>query len=123
MTEQDKANMYLACLDRLLAGEKDIGHIEDAEVSALLRLAQNMIDAGYSEDIKIRERLRKQLLAKIYPVHGRIPAGGWKDKQEPEDELTEDELMYVAAGLPKDICPRCGARVDKAQGRCPVCRY
>ncbi|HOE55987.1 MAG TPA: hypothetical protein PLL98_02890 [Bacillota bacterium] len=113
MTRKTKAELYLAYLDRILAGEKDIGPVEDEEVAKLLRLAQSMIAVDSSVDSKIRESLKKQLLEHI--------------RQGIEDELTEEELMYAAAGLPgetgRKTCPRCGARFNGLQERCPVCRY
>jgi hypothetical protein len=48
MTEKTKAELYLAYLDRVLVGEKDIGPVEDDEVAKLLGLAQSMIAADFS---------------------------------------------------------------------------
>jgi len=125
MTEKTKAELYLAYLDRILAGEKDIGPVEDVEVAKLLRMAQSMMGVDSSVNSQIRESLRKQLLEWISPPDNSILA--LKDKQGLEDELTEEELMYVAAGLPgeggENICSRCGARFNRMQGKCPVCRY
>ncbi|ATW26573.1 hypothetical protein [Candidatus Formimonas warabiya] len=127
MTEMTKAEIYLTYLDQILAGEKDIGPVEDTEVAKLLQLAQSMITADFSVHSEIRETLRKQLLDQISPEDNFILADILKDEQEAEDELTEEELMYAAAGLPEEagenICPRCGARMNKMHGKCPVCRY
>lgn len=127
MTEKMKVKLYLAYLDRILAGEKNIGPVEDAEVAELLRLAQSMMDVDSSVNSQIRESLRKQLLKRISPTDKFTLAGILKEKQGPEDELTEEELIYVAAGLPgeegENICPRCGARFNRLQGKCPVCHY
>lgn len=127
MTEKTKAELYLAYLDRILTGEKNIGPVEDAEVAKLLRLAQSMIAVDFSVNSEIRESLQKQLLERISSADNAVLTGAWQDKQGLEDELTEEELSYAAAGLPgeggEDICPRCGARFSRLQGKCPVCRY
>lgn len=119
MTDLTKAEQYLIYLDRILAGEKDIGPVADVEVAALLRLAQNMIAVDISVNSEIRENLRKELLERISQADHYI--------QELEDELTEEELQYAAAGLQglatENICPRCGARRTMSLGSCPHCGY
>jgi len=123
MTEKAKAELYLAYLDRILAGEKDIGPVEDDEIAELLRLAQSMIAVDLSVDIKIREALREQLLIRISPADYAILIDALKE----ENELTEEELGYAAAGLPgqaeENICPYCGARLTINMGRCPFCSH
>ena len=96
MTEKTKAELYLAYLDRILAGEKDVGPVEDGEIAKLLRLAQSMIAVDISVNSEIRETLRKQLLTRISPADNAILIDALKE----ENELTEEELRYVAAGLP-----------------------
>lgn len=119
MTDQTKADLYLVYLDRILAGEKDIGPVEDVEIAELLRLAQNMIAVDISVNSEIRENLRKELLERIFQTDHYI--------QELEYELTEEELQYAAAGLQgqdgENICPRCGARRTMGLGSCPHCGY
>lgn len=126
MTEKTKAELYLAYLDRILSGEKDIGPVEDAEIAKLLRLAQSMIAVDLSVNSEIKEILRKQLLVRIFPADNFILASALEVKQGLENELTEEELMYAVAGLPgeggENICPRCGARFNRLQEKCPVCR-
>lgn len=127
MTDETKADLYLTYLDRVLAGEKDIGPVEDAEVAKLLRLAQNMIAVDIRVNGEIRESLRKKLLNRIFRADHFISAGFLKDKPGLEDELTEEELGYAAAGQQGQageyICPRCGVRLGKLQGKCPACHY
>ena len=123
MTEKAKAELYLAYLDRILAGEKDIGPVEDDEIAELLRLAQSMIAVDLSVDIKIREALREQLLIRISPADYAILIDALKE----ENELTEEELGYAAAGLQEqdreNICPLCGSRLTISLGRCPFCGH
>ena len=119
MTDQTKAELYLIYLDRILAGEKDIGPVEDVEIAELLRLAQNMIAVDTSVNNEIRENLRKELMERISQADHNI--------QELEDELTEEELQYAAAGLQgqagENICPRCGVRRTMSLESCPHCGY
>lgn len=123
MTEKTKAELYLAYLDRILAGEKDIGPVEDGEIAKLLRLTQSMIAVDSNVGIEIREALRKQLLIRISPADNSILIDALKE----EDELTEEELRFAAAGLPGQaeeyICPHCGARLTINMGRCPFCSH
>lgn len=125
LTEKTKAEIFLTCLDRILAGEKDIGPVEDTEVAELLRLAQNMIAADINMSSKKKASLRKLLLehisqANLYVLPGTLQA-------EQGSELTEEELEYAAAGLQVrydvNICPRCGIGFDRRQSRCLVCGY
>ena len=114
MRETTKAELYLAYLDRILAGEKNIGPIEDTEIAKLLRLAQSMITADFSVQSEIRETLRKQLLDQISPNPGS------------DDELMEADLDYVTAAgsegqAEEDICLYCGARLNKFLRKCPLC--
>lgn len=119
MTDQKKAELYLSYLDRILVGEKDIGPVADVEVAELLRLAQNMIAVDINVNSEIREDLRKELLERISQAD--------HFTQELENELTEEELQYAAAGLQGQagarICPRCGIRFANLQGICPICGY
>jgi hypothetical protein len=126
MVEETKAELYLAYLDRVLAGEKDIGPVEDTEVAELLRLAQIMITVDISVNSEIRDSLQKQLLERISQADHWVLAGPLEDNHGLEDELTDEELQYAAAGLQgqavENICPRCGTRFSRLQGKCPVCR-
>lgn len=127
MTDETKAELYLAYLDRILAGENDIGAIEDADVADLLRLAQNIIAVDISMNSEIRERFRKELLDRIFRADDFVFDGVLKDKPDLEDELTDEILEYASAGLPGQageiICPRCGSRFNNLHGKCPACRY
>jgi hypothetical protein len=123
LNEETKAALFLTCLDQILAGEKDIGPVEDAEVAELLQLARNIIAADIHMSGKARASLKKKLLERLNQSDFCILSGALKAEQG--WELTEEELEYAAAGLqaPYDvkICPRCGARLDRRQQRCPVC--
>ncbi|EHQ88914.1 hypothetical protein [Desulfosporosinus youngiae] len=124
ITDQTKAELYLAYLDRILTGEKDIGPVEDAEVAKLLGLAQSMITVDFSTNKEIRERLRRKLLAHLSPEDTPNQAIDVKVNRTEEDELTDEDLAYAAAGLERQagetICPYCGARTISL-GRCPFC--
>lgn len=125
MKETTKAELYLSYLDQILAGEKDIGPVEDTEIAKLLRLAQSMIAADFSVQTEIREILRKQLLDQVSSRDKSILAVILKDKPGSDDELKEADLDYVTAGwegqAEENICPCCGARLNKFQGKCPLC--
>ena len=43
MAEKTKADIYMTYLDQILAGENDIGPVEDEEIAKLLLLAKAMI--------------------------------------------------------------------------------
>ena len=45
MTEGIKAELFLSYLDRILAGEKDLGPVADSEMAGLIRLAQRTVAA------------------------------------------------------------------------------
>lgn len=122
MAEKTKADIYIAYLDQILAGEKDIGPVEDEEIEKLLLQAKTMIAADLSVNSKAKENLRKLLLNQV------------KNKSslsvlsKNDDELNEEALNYVTAagfgghaGEQKDICPYCGSRVSKLDRKCPVC--
>ena len=125
MREISKAELYLAYLDRILAGEKDIGPVEDTEIAKLLRLAQSKIAADFSVQSEIRETLRKQLLDQISPRDKSILAVMQKDNPGPDDELMEAELDFVTAGSEghseENTCPCCGSRLKKFLIKCPIC--
>lgn len=121
MTERNKAELYLTYLERILAGEKDIGMAEDGEIAGLIRLSHTIVAADFSSKSTIRDSLRKQLI--LSTADKSIPdimanIGG------KEGELTDEELTLVtAAGQGSgSICPRCGASVGGMQGKCPYCR-
>lgn len=65
MTEKMQGDIYLAYLDQILAGEKDIGPIVEVEIEELLMLAKTMLAAGFSINSKTRERLRKRILDQV----------------------------------------------------------
>lgn len=98
MFEKAKADIYLAYLDRILAGEKDIGPIDDAEIDRLLLLAKTMLAADLSTDSKMRESLRKKLWVRIKEKNESSLSGLLRN----DDELDEDALNYVAAGIEPD---------------------
>ncbi len=120
MAEKIKADSYIAYLERILAGEKDIGPIEDIEIEQLLMLAKTMIAADLSVNMKIRENLRKQLLASI--KRSNLDVLSSKDY-----ELDEEALEHItAAGQQaeqKDICPYCGSRAINFDGKCRFCNH
>ncbi|RCX19344.1 hypothetical protein DFR58_10389 [Anaerobacterium chartisolvens] len=95
MVKKTKADIYLAHLERIIAGKKDVEPVEDIETKEILSLARTMLAADFSSDIKIREKLMKRILTEMYE----------KDKSslemllESEDELDEEALEHVAAGF------------------------
>jgi len=95
MDEKTKADIYLAYLDRILEGEKDMVPVDEAEIKELLLLARTMIDNDFSVSTKTREKLRKQILAQVYKKNKssltRLP--------EDDEELEDEMLDYVAAGF------------------------
>ncbi|MDW7674571.1 MAG: hypothetical protein SCK28_08565 [Bacillota bacterium] len=124
MDEKRKADIYLVLLDKILAGEKDIGPVEDIEVEKLLLLAKTMIAEDFSINSKTREKLRKQLLNLV------IKKNKLSLSVQPngDDELDEEALNSVtAAGLTgldrvqKAICPYCGFKSKNLESRCPIC--
>lgn len=124
MTEKTKADIYLAYLDQILAGEKDIEPVEDVEIEKLLLLAKTMIAADLSVNSEMRENLRKQLLAQVTKKNKSSLSVLLRN----DDELDEEALNYVAAGFPgqageqRESCPYCGSRSKKFEGKCPFCR-
>ncbi|AET69192.1 hypothetical protein Desor_3726 [Desulfosporosinus orientis DSM 765] len=88
MTKKAKAQEYLSLLDRILAGEKEAEFGADREVTTLLRLARTIMDTDLSFNSDLREAIRKQVLEQAAPEGGPV-----------EEELTEEELDYAAAGL------------------------
>ncbi|MFZ3171141.1 MAG: hypothetical protein WA118_04065 [Carboxydocellales bacterium] len=126
MTENKKSIIYLDCLDQILAGEKDVGPVEDKEIQELLLLAKTMITAGFSEKGKIREEIKQQLLTKLSERNKSSFPVPVKDELD-EDELDEEALQNVAAGLTgkalegEDCCPFCGFSPNNAGGKCPIC--
>ncbi|CVK19417.1 hypothetical protein SPSPH_027670 [Sporomusa sphaeroides DSM 2875] len=123
MTEGTKAELFLSYLDRILAGETDLGPVADGELAGLIRLAQSMVAADLSSNSKIRESLRQQLLGRLSPTDT-VSLAAVADDGRPEGELTEAELELVtAAGAGVGtVCPRCGASEGGRQGKCPCCR-
>lgn len=123
MIEKDKFDAYMRYLDQILAGGKDIEFIEDEEIKKLLILSKAMIDADLSVKSKLRESLKKQLLAEI------IKKLSLSGKTENEYELNEEDLSYVAAGSTgqageqNDICPYCGFKLKKLGEKCPICHH
>ncbi|UNC92110.1 hypothetical protein [Candidatus Contubernalis alkaliaceticus] len=69
MKVEEKASIYLAYLDKILAGEDDIGPVKDVEIEKLLLMAKTMISADFSVDSKVRESLRKKLLAQLKEIN------------------------------------------------------
>lgn len=126
MTEKTKANIYLAYLDLILKKEKYIKPVEDAEVSQLLTLSKIMLAEDFSINSKTRYLLKKQLLTQISP-EDKFLLPKTKDNNEPEDELREEDLEYVAGGLTDPagevVRPYCGARFNKLKNKCPFCLH
>ncbi|MDF2672247.1 MAG: hypothetical protein K0R09_512 [Clostridiales bacterium] len=121
MVEKAKVDIYIAYLEQILAGEKDIGLVEDEEIEKLLLLAKTMIATDLSVSSKIRENLRKQLLDQV------IKKSTLAMMLRNDDELDEEDLNLVAAGFEGQTgeenvtCPFCGSRSKKLQGKCPNC--
>lgn len=125
MDEKARADIYLAFLDRILAGERVSGPVEDVEIEKLLLMAKTMIAADLSVKSQMREKLRKQLLAQVTKGNKSKLSMLLRDN----DELDEEDLDYVAAGFggqagdQKDTCPYCGSRLQKLEGKCPFCNH
>ena len=125
MDEKAKADIYLAFLDRILAGEKVSGPVEDVEIEKLLLMAKTMIEADLSVKSQMREKLRKQLLTQVTKGNTSKISMLFRDN----DELDEEALDYVAAGFggrdeeQRNICLFCGSRLQKLEGKCPCCNH
>lgn len=121
MVEKAKVDIYIAYLEQILAGEKDIGPVEDEEIEKLLLLAKIVIATDLSVSSKMRENLRKQLLDHV------IKKSTLAMMLRNDDELDEEDLNLVAAGYEGQTgeenvtCPFCGFRSKKLQGKCPNC--
>ncbi|TGE36583.1 hypothetical protein E4K67_19270 [Desulfosporosinus fructosivorans] len=119
MAEKIKADSYIAYLDQILAGKKINVPVEDVEIEKLLLLARTMIDADLSINIKLRDNLRKCLLDQV------VRKSCLSVLLTNEDELDEEALEHVTAagqaGEQKDICPYCGSRSIKSDGKCTFC--
>lgn len=96
MAEQKKADVYIAYLEQILAGEEDIGPVEDVEIAKLLLLAKTMLAADFSVNSKTRAKLRQQILDQISKNNKSsltVLSGN-------DDELNEEDLEHVnAAGF------------------------
>lgn len=129
MAEMTKADIYMTYLDQILAGEKEIRHIEDLEIANLLRLAKTMIANDFSSYSKIRENLKKQLLEQLTNRYkSDLALILDRDELLENDELDEEDLSFVAAGIgqadeQRDSCPFCGSKLLKLQGKCPSCNH
>lgn len=123
MAEKKKANSYLAYLDQILAGKKNIGPIDDVEIKKLLLLAKTMMATDLSVNSNMRENLRKQLMVQLTKENKL----SFSSLLSNDQELDEDTLDYVAAGFAgqagaqMDICLYCGARLQKLDGKCSFC--
>lgn len=127
MTKKTKENSYLAYLDRILAGETDLGAVEDEEIAKLLLLAKSMIAADFSVESKTRERLKAQVLVRVNKIK-QLSFPSFPGNDEVSDaELDEEVLNYVAAagqaGEKNHICPYCGAKLNQFQRKCPICGH
>ena len=123
MVEKAKMDIYIAYLEQILAGQMDIGPVEDEEIEKLLLLAKTMIAADLSVSSKMRENLRKQLLEHV------IKKSTLDIMLRNDDELDEEDLNLVAAGFEGQTgeenvtCPFCGSKSKKLQGKCPICSH
>jgi len=123
MAEKIKADIYMAYLDQILAGKENIEPVDDVEIEKLLLLSKTMIAADLSVNIKLSESLSKELLAKV------IKKTNLCMLSRNNDELNEEALEHVAGGFAgqvgeqKDICPCCGSRSTKSDGKCPFCSH
>ncbi|MEL1134040.1 hypothetical protein AAC978_02560 [Desulfitobacterium sp. THU1] len=123
MNERQQAETYMIYLEQIIAGEKDLGLVEDPEIRKLLFLAQTMLTHDLSANSKVRDSLKEKILAQLdqaKPVDLREFSG--------DEELGEEDLDYVAAGFSQQLswqeCPRCGSRSRNitVDGRCPNCK-
>jgi rubrerythrin len=123
MAEKIKADIYIAYLDQMLAGKKEIGPVDDLQITKLLLLAKTMIEADLSLNSKLRENLRKQLLDQVTKKN----KSSLSLLSRNDDELDEEALKQVTAAGPageqKENCPYCGSRSIKSEGKCPFCSH
>lgn len=123
MVEKARADIYLGYLEQILAGEKNIGPIEDPEIEGLLLLAKAMIANDLSVTSKVKDKIREQLLDQV--TKNAKPSIMSRNY----DELDEEDLNLVAAGFAGQAgeenvtCPYCGSRSKKLQGKCPICSH
>jgi hypothetical protein len=101
MNEKMKAEQYLKYLDRILAGEKELGVIEDRDVGELLQFAKKLITVDFSVKSKIRDHLRHQLINILSSMDKSVQNMTSDNLLEDEDELLEEELSLAAAGSPE----------------------
>lgn len=123
MNEKQQAEIYLTYLDQIIAGEKDLGLVEDPEIRKLLFLAQRMLTNDLSLNSRVRDALKEKILAQLEQTDlvssKEINIDG---------ELGEEDLNYVAAGFSPQLewqnCPRCGSRSRNVNevARCPNCK-
>ena len=125
MDEKIKADIYIAYLDKILAGEKDIGPVDDVEIEELLLLAKTMVADDFSINNETKENFRKRLIAQVTKKN----SSSLRMLSKNDDELDEEALEYVAAGFggqageQMDICPYCGSSLKKLTGKCPGCNH
>ncbi|CDX00146.1 Hypothetical protein DPCES_0259 [Desulfitobacterium hafniense] len=123
MNEKQQAEIYLTYLERLIAGEKDLGVVEEPEIRKLLFLAETILTHDLSSNSKLRDSLKEKILAQL----GQVNPVDLREFSR-DEELTEEDLEYVAAGFSQQLgwqkCPRCGSRLGKSTGdrECPNCK-
>lgn len=124
MVEKIKADLYLTYLERILAGENDIGPVEDIEIDKLLELAKIMLAADLNINSETMDKLRQQILDRV----SRNNISSFTGQPETDDELDDEALDHVVAagftgqgGEQMESCPYCGSRARKFAGKCPVC--
>lgn len=123
MNEKQQADSYLAYLERMIAGEKDLGGVEEPEIRKLLFLAETILTQDLSSNSKLRGSLKEKILAQL----GQANPVGLREFSG-DEELAEEDLEYVAAGFAQQLgwqeCPRCGSRLKNSAGDrgCPNCK-
>lgn len=120
MAEKIKADIYISYLEQILAG-KTIETVKDIEIEELLLLSKTMIAEDLSVNSKIRENLRKKLLAQV------MEDSNLYMLSSKDDELDEESLEHVAAGyigqVGEYLCPYCGSRSMEFARKCPFCSH
>lgn len=105
MDQQLWVKRFNCDLDEILEKDKDVDlEVADNEYNKTLCLAQILKVADFSDESKVKDKLKQQLLKKIERR---------KEKQIPKDELSDEDLNSVAGGIGIDYKDPLVAVVDK----------
>lgn len=121
MDEKLQAEIYMAYLNKVLAGVETVGDVGDPEIRKLISLARTLL----ANDLSINSTLRATLKEKLLTQLTQMPKGPKNISQN--EELGEEDLDHVAAGFTffnegsGEVCPRCGARIIIPGSRCMDC--